>query len=129
MALLPNRNCALLGFQVTGDLGGYTAYTDKRGQVVWFPKAPPLNPPSVMQTYNRRKMATATQMWHWLTPQEQADWNTAAHRTHSRIAGFHLFIHYFLKPCDTAFERLQRASGLTLNKIAICQPSGATTQS
>ena len=36
---------SFLGFGATGDLGPLTVYTNKRGKLVWFLKAPPTCPP------------------------------------------------------------------------------------
>ena len=48
-----------LGFNTQGDLGPWTFYTSKRKGLVFFAKAPPLEPPSLMQNHKRNKFRLA----------------------------------------------------------------------
>jgi hypothetical protein len=123
MALLPNRNCDLMGDVVWGDLGGYTAYTDQRGQVVWYPKSPPLNPPSALQIYQRRKWSTAMAMWRALTEDQRDAWRLAARRNHCQCGATALFIHYFCKPDDLSWKTLERNANVTLVTVISAQQS------
>lgn len=52
-----------LGLVVSGDLGPCTIYTSRRWKKVFFPRSPPLRPPSAAQLQWRRTLTTA--MWYY----------------------------------------------------------------
>jgi hypothetical protein len=54
---------ALLGFNLTGDIGPLTAYTTEAGRVVMFPRAPPLNPPTDAQQLQRDRFQNVALWW------------------------------------------------------------------
>lgn len=103
-----------MGFNATGDLGALTMYTTVRGNMVAFPKSPPLNPPSQLQTQMRNFYRLAASAWRGLTPQDRDAWSNAARRASLRITGYNLFI-YWQRTKDVAtLKTIERQSGITL---------------
>lgn len=93
MRLDVTRLFKFLGVNTQGDLGPYTFYTDARRNLVWFIKAPPLEPPSYLQGHQRNKWRAAIRVWRSLLPTQRIDWQRAAQRTYLRITGYNLFIY------------------------------------
>lgn len=56
-------NTNLLGWDVTGDIGGFTAYDSAHRKVVVFPRAPPLNPPTPAQEAVRDRLTRFAEWW------------------------------------------------------------------
>jgi len=87
----------MLGFRPTGDLGPFTFYTAKNGAVVFFPKAPPLNPPSYLQTVQRNRFRLAAKTWKTLPEAERQNWERLAKTAKLTINGYNLFVWYFTR--------------------------------
>jgi hypothetical protein len=60
-ALLP-----WIGTWLTGDLGPWTLYTTRRQRLVFFPRSPPLTPPTVRQQTQMSEFAAANNSWQLL---------------------------------------------------------------
>lgn len=103
-----------LGFNTTGDLGPYTFYTSKRKGLVWFTKAPPCEPPSVMQTHQRNKFRLTGYLWRNISPEMRARWNQAPHLANLAITGYNLFTYYVLTSDVATIRTVERHSGLVL---------------
>jgi len=103
-----------MGFNSQGDLGPWTFYTDKRHNLVYFVKAPPLEPPSILQSSVRNKIRLAAYTWRALSTDEQSRWELAAKRAHLRIHGYNLFVFWILKRDDAAIETIERLSRVQL---------------
>lgn len=86
-----------LGFRPTGDLGPLTFYTTRRGETVFFPKAPPLNPPSYLQTVQRNRFRTAAKTWKALPELERQNWEAVTRKAKLTINGYNLFVWYLLR--------------------------------
>jgi len=104
-----------LGFSAQGDLGGWTFYTDKRGNLVFFVKSPPLEPPSYLQTHQRNRFRTAANKWRTLQPSERANWMLAAERAHLNIHGYDFYVYVQLRHDYAAAATVARQANLTLN--------------
>lgn len=103
-----------LGFNSSGDLGPWTFYTAKNQALVWYIKAPPLEPPSVLQESQRNAFRLAGYAWRTLSTQEQNKWETVSLQTHLSITGYNLFVFWILRREDAAIETLERLSGIRL---------------
>ena len=87
----------LLGFRPTGDLGPFTFYTSQRNRIVFFPKAPPLNPPSYLQTVQRNRFRLAAKAWQALPELEKQNWERVTQTAKLTINGYNLFVWYYLR--------------------------------
>lgn len=91
---------AMLGLTVQGDLGGFTFYTSARGKIVWYPQAPPLDPPSYDQTHFRNLFKAAGASWQGMSLASKRAWTYAAKATSLTITGYNLYT-YWLTTRDT----------------------------
>jgi len=104
----------MLGFRPTGDLGPLTIYTDKRGNIVAYPKAPPKEPPTYYQIRQRNRFRLIARLWNAMTAEQRDRWNTCANHSGAAIAGYTLFAWYQLKHDTAAIATLQRQTHVTL---------------
>jgi len=105
---------ALLGWGLTGDFGGLTAYTTEAGKVVMFPRAPPLNPPSDAQQAQRDKLTEAANEWAKLDLPSQQKWQQAARRASLRITGYNLWAYWWLTKDTATVATVAHQSGRDL---------------
>lgn len=84
-----------LGWNTQGDLGPWTFYTDKRGNLVFFIKAPPTSPASYLQAHQRLKFKTTAEFWQRLSVDEKADWEHSTQILHLNLTGYNLFVWYY----------------------------------
>ena len=98
----------LLGFRPTGDLGPLTIYTNKRGLIVAYPKAPPDKPPTYFQIRQRNRFRLCGQMWSRLPPASRNEWNRAAEKCGAAICGYTLFVWYQLIHDNQALQTISR---------------------
>lgn len=103
-----------LGFQAQGDLGGYTMYTARDGRLVFFPKHPPLKPPSPRQQIQRQRFTMAAEAWQALTPDQRRNWTDAANHVPLSITGYNLFIYHQTTNNDATINTIERLTGQTL---------------
>lgn len=104
----------LLGFSTQGDLGPLTFYTNQRGTLVFYAKAPPLNPPSTLQKIFRQRWASIAMVWRSLTPQEKTNWETAVKRCSLCVTGYNLFVFWQSTQDDSYVKTIERQSGINL---------------
>ena len=105
---------AMLGWNTQGDLGPWTFYTDKRKGLVFFVKAPPLEPPSLLQTSVRNSIRLAAYTWRSLPPSARTNWQLAATRAHLKITGYNLFVFWILRKEDAAIRTVERLTNVSL---------------
>lgn len=103
-----------LGLNTQGDLGPWTMYTGKRGQLVFFLRSPPLDPPSPLQTSQRNAFRLNGYVWRRLSSQHQTDWETASKRAQLKINGHNLFTFWNLTKDDAAIRTVERLSRMKL---------------
>lgn len=115
MAVSDNKLLACLGFSITGDLGPYTTYTSRRRRIVFYPRVPALNPPSIRQLMQRGKWTTAAKEWREKSESDKQEWLRAAKRTGLMISGYGLWIFWKTKQKIEYIRTIERQSGLTLN--------------
>jgi len=104
----------LLGTTVSGDVGGMTAYTDRFGKKVFYPKAPPDKPPSEWQARLRNAFKLAQQEFMGLTPQQKADWETLIKASSLCMTGQNLFIHTAMIKDFDVLETIERQTNTSV---------------
>ena len=109
-----DRRLTFLGIRPTGDLANLTAYTASNGRVVWFPKSPPLKPPSARQIHQRLLFGNAGRGWNLLKQETRDDWKEAAYRAHLHLSGYLLYLVWTLTQDRPAIRTVERLSGITL---------------
>lgn len=114
MRLDVTRLFQFLGLNTQGDLGPYTFYTDKRKNLVWFLKAPPLQPPSYLQNVNRNRWRAMAHAWHDMGEEERMKWKAAAQRINAAITYYNLFAHFQLRYDPGALATIERLSKIQL---------------
>ncbi len=107
----------LMGFSPTGDLGPYTMYTSQRNRPVWFPRSPPLTPPSRRQTEQRNRWKAAARFWQTVPAAEKKNWERAAQRVNLRITFHNLFIFWATTGRTAIVDTVARNSGIKLLPI------------
>lgn len=114
MARTDNKILAMLGFSATGDLGPWTLYTSERHQIVFYPRVPALNPPSVLQLIMRSRFTLAAQTWQMLTAQQRADWEKATRKLSMKITGYNLWVYWSTTSDKATLHTIERQAGLDL---------------
>jgi len=102
------------GFNTQGDLGPYTFYTDKRGQLVFFLKAPPKTPGSPFQLVCRDNMRLAAKFWNALPITKRLAWEAATKRLSLKLTGYNLFTFWFIKGDDNVIRTIEHQSNTAL---------------
>lgn len=105
---------SILGLTVQGDLGGWTFYTSKRGKIVFYPQAPPLNPPTIYQQLLRQDFRYAGLLWQSITPQSRANWQAAARRARLVITGYNVFTSWCITNDTTIIRTIEAQTGIAL---------------
>lgn len=108
------RRFTPLGLRPTGDLGALTYWTTKRGRVVAILKAPPLNPPSIMQQHMRDQYRLIATQWRALHPNTRAAWLRAAKKARLYVTGYNLFVWYQRTHDRAAIQTIERQTKETL---------------
>lgn len=108
----------LLGFMVSGDIGGFTIYTDRFYRKVIFPIAPPCEPPSPMQVKQRARFASAMASWRAADQADRDGFEEISLRASLCMTGLNLWIHTCLKGTFVQLATLQRQTGVSVNDPA-----------
>lgn len=103
-----------IGLIVSGDVDGLTIYTDRRGRKVAYPKSPPKEPPTAMQTTLRSRFKEAQAEYMALTPAEKAAYELLTKATNLCMTGQNLWIHVAMKHTFGLLDTLQHQSGVTV---------------
>lgn len=107
----------ILGLTVSGDVGGFTIYTDRYNRKVVFPKSPPEKPPSEEQIALRSRFTEAQSAWSVLNASNKAALEEACRKLSVPMTGQNLYIKVALTNDQGALETLERQSGITLPAI------------
>lgn len=111
-----------LGFNTQGDLGPWTFYTSKRRGLVWFTKAPPLEPPSFLQIHQRNKFRLVGLLWSYLDLQQKADWELASKQARLKITGYNLFTYWVMSGDEETIETIMDNTAIDLLPIQRSPP-------
>lgn len=104
----------VLGMVVSGDLAGQTIYTDRFMNKVWFPQAPPKEPPTPMQIKQRARFTQAMADWHSQSAQVKADWEAITLKASLVMTGHNLWIRVSLRGEFELLATLQRQTGVSV---------------
>jgi len=104
----------MLGFRPTGDLGPFTFYTSQRNATVFFPKAPPLNPPSYLQIVQRNRFRIAAAQWQALPELERENWEKVTKTAKLTINGYNLFVWYLLRHGEDTIKKFSARYSIKL---------------
>jgi hypothetical protein len=104
----------LLGFRTTGDLGPITLYTDQRGDVVFYPRIPAMEPPTWRQLNQRTRWIAAAAGWQGLLPSVKEEWELATKRLSLRLTGYNLWVYFRVTSDFDTIRQIERESGLAL---------------
>lgn len=104
----------ILGFQVSGDIGGLTIYTDRFGKKVAFPKSPPKEPASDRQLQQRLRFREAQQEWKALANQVKKNLEDMCRKANVPMTGQNIWIHTAMRHDFTAYQTLQNQTGITV---------------
>lgn len=105
---------SFLGFGATGDLGPLTGYTNKRGKLVWFIKAPPTCPATDWQISQRNTFRLIAMAWKALSDPARQQWHLAETRGHLNITGYNLFTWWSITEDDGPILTIQHQTGTNL---------------
>jgi len=104
----------LIGQTVSGDIGDLTIYTDRYGQKVAFPKAPPEKPPTFAQLWQRARFATAVRTWRELDEAARNLWEQMTLRLSLQMTGHNAWITCSFRHDEQLVETLRQQSGYPL---------------
>jgi hypothetical protein len=104
----------MLGLNVQGDLGGLTFYTSQRGKLVFFAKAPPLNPASPQQERNRNRFRACGYNWARLPRNLKDAWERATKRAGLGLNGYGLFTYWQMTANNATIRTVERRTALAL---------------
>ena len=111
---LPEKLFTLMGLHIGGDWGPLTFYKSKRGKLVWFPRSPPLAPPSSMQLAQRNRFRLAAELWPTLSDAQREQYELASRRASLCMTGYNLFVHFKTTPDDAAKTTIEHQTYTTL---------------
>ena len=104
----------VLGLMVSGDIGGFTLYTDRYGRKVIFEKAPPTKPASVLQALQRGRFRSAMINWKAETQAVRDDWENVSLKAALCMTGLNMWLHFSLKGTAAGLATFSRQTGITL---------------
>lgn len=104
----------ILGIYVAGDLGDMTLYTNHKGRIIWFPRAPPTKPASDLQRMQRRRFGNAILNWRNLSLADKTAWCAAVKASGIDITSLGAWISLSMKPDPSGLALLQAHSLYTL---------------
>lgn len=115
----------LFGMGVSGDIDGMTIYTDRHMRKVFFPQAPPCDPPSPMQVKQRARFCEAISNWRDTSQNERDGFESISLRASLRMTGLNLWIHVSLQRAFELLATLRRQTGIMVaNPPAVDWPEG-----
>lgn len=104
----------IIAQQVAGDFGDLTVYTDRHQRKVWYPRAPPKEPPTDRQMHQRHLFTLAQRSWAALTPQEKKDLEDMCRRTSASLTGQNLWMSCHIKGDWSTLETISRQAGIPI---------------
>lgn len=107
-------NPSILGFRASGDVAGYTVYTDREHRNIAFPRHPPQVPRSVLQARQRAKFAYAQQCWRDAPTIVQEAYERASIALSLMMTGRNLWTSMAFRQDEALRQTLERQSGESL---------------
>lgn len=105
-SIFPN----VLGFRVSGDIAGFTLYTDRKYRNIVFPRHPPQVPRSVLQARQRAKFAYAQQCWNEQPAHVQEAYERASLTLSLMMTGRNLWTSLAFRQDESLRQTLERQS-------------------
>ena len=103
----------LLGLNISGDLAGFTCFTDRFGKKVWYPKTPPETPETPGQRQQRDRFSTAVTNWKAASQATRELYEATSLRASLMMTGHNLWISLSFSQDDLARQTLVRQTGIT----------------
>lgn len=107
----------ILAMGLSGDIGGYTIYTDRFGRKVIYPKSPPEKPPTQRQLTAQQRFRSAQKAWSDLTTEKKENLEEVCKKANASMTGQNLYIHTAMTNDQTAIATLEKQTGITLFAI------------
>jgi hypothetical protein len=112
MAFSPPPWSCFMGLNLQGDIGGWTFYSGRHGELVLFPATTPTKPPTWTQQIIQQRFAQAGRQWSALPAQVKAQWEAISKRARLRINGCNLWTYYVMTQDRSAIATVARQAGL-----------------
>lgn len=103
-----------MGLRVSGDLGPVTIYTDRKNRKIFYPIAPPKEPPTQRQLWQRQRFKLAVTYWKQLPPEAKANLEDATRKLGLCLTGQNLFVSCWIRSAPDQYAAVERQSGITL---------------
>lgn len=110
----PPFDPSLIAFNISGDLGGYTFYTNRNRKTVAYPARPALCPPSDPQKQLRGRFAVAMLAWKALPLADQSAYNECCDSLCLCMWGANLFTYLALTDPGVLRETLSKQLDISL---------------
>lgn len=101
----------VIALKLQGDLAGWTTYTNRRGKITFYPQAPPLDPPSWAQQYQRLHFSQAASAWNYLSQADRDNYERSAKEVKATITGYNLWMSAALIGDDTGLVAVEKKTG------------------
>jgi hypothetical protein len=105
---------AFIGTQVSGDIGGYTLYTDRKLRNVAYPRHPPKKPRSILQARQRSRFAFIQSAFADEPQDIQEAWERASLTMSLQMTGRNLYTALAFRQDEPLRQTLERQSGESL---------------
>jgi hypothetical protein len=109
----------VLGIWISGDIGEYTTYTDRKGRKVVYYYTPPKKPPSPRQVRCRARFAHAHALWKALTNDEKKALEDCSRKLSLPITGKNIYMSASLTNKVSQYATLERQSKITLPTLTL----------
>jgi len=103
------------GLIVSGDVADITIYTDRFGKKVAYPKSPPKEPPSHLQSLLRNRFKVAQKSYMLESPSSKADWELLAQKANLCMTGQNLYISVSMRRTYDILDTLMNQTGVSVN--------------
>lgn len=105
---------SVIALYVSGDLAGFTMYTDRFMRHIAYPLAPPKEPPTALQLRQRARFTQAITAWHATTQANRDAYEQITLALSLAMTGHNLWIHVALTGDFPVLDTLQRQSGISV---------------
>lgn len=107
----------LLGWNLSGDIDGFSIYTDRFGKKIVYPKSPPKTPPTAAQLRQRARFRTAVLAFMALSSATREDFEEACRRASLVLGGCALYTSAALTDSNESIQALARQTRLVLPDV------------
>lgn len=111
-----NEACSLLGLMVSGDVDGFTIYTDRHMRKICYPAAPPSVPASPLQLAWKARFKLGMRFWSLLSVDERHAYRRVCDAASLCMLGHNLWLHIYIRQDLTLWETLQSQYAIPLAK-------------